>query len=57
MRRNSGGYFQSEEVLRLKLGMAVTQLEAGTWRRVAVAVDAALDQLNAMFESRFEVEA
>jgi transposase-like protein len=57
MRRNSGGYFQSEDALKLKLGMAVTHLEAGSWRRIAVSVDAALDQLNAMFESRFETEA
>jgi len=56
MRRNSGGYFQSEDALKLKLGMAVTHLEAGSWRRVAVSVDAALDQLNAIFESRLEAE-
>lgn len=56
MRRNSGGYFQSEDALKLQLGMAVTHLEAGTWRRVAVSIDAALDQLNAMFESRLEAE-
>jgi len=56
MRRNSGGYFQSEDAFKLKLGMAVTHLETGTWRRVAVSVDAALDQLNAIFESRLEVE-
>jgi transposase-like protein len=57
MRRNSGGYFQSEDALRLKLGMAVCHLETGTWRRIAVSVDAALDQLNAIFESRLEAEA
>jgi transposase-like protein len=56
MRRNSGGYFQSEDALKLKLGMAVTQLETGTWRRIATPVDMALDQLNALFESRFESE-
>jgi putative transposase len=57
MRRNSGGYFQSEESLRLKLGIAITQLETGAWRRRAVAVENALDQLNAMFDSRFERES
>jgi transposase-like protein len=56
MRRNSGGYFQSEESLRLKLGIAITQLETGRWRHRAVAIENALDQLNAMFESRFERE-
>lgn len=35
MRRNSGGYFHSEETLKLKLGLAVSQLETGSWRRVA----------------------
>jgi transposase-like protein len=57
MRRNSGGYFQSEDSLRLKLGIAITQLETGRWRSRAVAIENALDQLNAMFESRFETEA
>jgi putative transposase len=57
MRRNSGGYFQSEDSLRLKLGIAITQLETGRWRSRAVAIENALDQLNAMFESRFEREA
>jgi hypothetical protein len=37
--------------------MAVTQLETSTWRRVSVAVDTALDQLNAIFESRLEAVA
>ncbi len=54
MRRNSGGYFQSEDALKLKLGMAVSQLEAGTWPRIATLIDAALHQVNAMLESPFE---
>jgi transposase-like protein len=57
MRRNSGGYFQSEESLKLKLGMAIESLDNRRWRRVAAAVQNALDQLNAMFESRFEYES
>jgi putative transposase len=56
MRRNSGGYFQSEESLKLKLGLAVSQLEGGRWRRVASSVQNALDQFNALFQSRFERE-
>jgi putative transposase len=57
MRRNSGGYFQSEESLKLKLGMAVDSLDSRRWRRVAAAVQNALDQLNAVFESRFESQS
>ena len=50
LRRNSGGYFQSEETSKVKLGIAITSLEAGKWRNVAANMKAALDQFNAMFE-------
>ena len=56
LRRNSGGYFHSEETAKLKLGIAVTSLESGRWRSVAASVIAALAQFNAMFEARFEAE-
>lgn len=56
MRRNSGGYFHSEDTLKLKLGLAISQLETGRWRRVAASVQNALDQFNALFQSRFEKE-
>ena len=51
LRRNSGGYFHSEETAKLKLGIVVTSLESGKWHRVAATVRAALDQFNAMFET------
>lgn len=54
MRRNSGGYFHSEETLKFKLGLAVSSLENGVWRSVARGYAAALSQLNAIFQSRFE---
>jgi transposase-like protein len=54
MRRNSGGYFHSEETLKFKLGFAIASLENGVWRSVARTYAAALPQLNAMFQSRFE---
>jgi len=57
VRRNSGGYFQSEDVLKLKLGMAVASLEAGRWNRPAASVATALHQINAIFERRFEEAA
>jgi transposase-like protein len=56
LRRNSGGYFQSEDITKLKLGIAITSLESGKWRNVAANMKAALDQFNAMFEARFEAE-
>ena len=56
MRRNTGGYFHSDETLKLKLGLAVSQLETGRWRRVAASVQNALDQFNAIFQARFETE-
>lgn len=54
MRRNNGGYFQSERVLKLKLGLAVAHLEDGVWRRYGGQVGAALPALRAMFETRFD---
>jgi transposase-like protein len=57
LRRNSGGYFQSEESMKLKLGLILGSLESGRWRRTAAAIESALDQLNALFEARFETEA
>jgi transposase-like protein len=56
LRRNNGGYFHSENILKLKLGMAVTYLESGSWRRIAVNTSTSLSQLNAMFARRFEDE-
>lgn len=57
MRRNSGGYFQSEDVLKLKLGLAIASLEEGRWRSPGRSICAVLHQLNAMFQSRFESAA
>lgn len=54
MRRNSGGYFHSENTLKLKLGLAVSSLENGRWRTIARTIASALPQLNALFQSRFE---
>ena len=54
MRRNSGGYFHSEDTLKFKLGLAVSSLENGKWRIAAHSVAHVLPQLKAMFESRFE---
>lgn len=56
LRRNSGGYFHSEETAKLKLGIAVTSLESGKWRSVAANLKSSLHQFNAMFEARFEAE-
>jgi len=57
LRRNGGGYFHSEETLKLKLGLAISSLEEGRWRSPGRTVCAVLHQLNAMFEARFEAAA
>ena len=54
MRRNSGGYFHSEDTLKFKLGLAISSLENGRWRAAPHSVSHVLPQLNAMFQSRFE---
>ena len=54
MRRNNGGYFSSADNLKARLGIAIERLENGRWSRLAVAISAALPQLNAMFVARFE---
>ena len=57
MRRNSGGYFHSEDILELKLGLAISSLEDGRWRSPSRSICAVLHQLNAIFQSRFEIAA
>ena len=57
LRRNSGGYFQSEDSLKLKLGLAVSGLEQQRWRSPCRSFCTALPQLNTMFQSRFEAAA
>ena len=57
MRRNSGGYFHSDEILRLKLGLAIASLEEGRWKSLSRTISAVLPQLNVMFQSRFEEAA
>jgi len=54
LRRNSGGYFHSEDTLKLKLGLAISSLEEGRWRSPSRTICAVPHQLNAMFQSRFE---
>ena len=59
LRRNSGGYFQSEESLKLKLGLIVSGLEQQRWRDPtrSGSISTALPQLNTMFQARFEAAA
>jgi transposase-like protein len=54
LRRNNGGYFQSEENLKLKLAIAMRYLEDGKWARPCADARSCIDQLNALFERRFE---
>lgn len=57
LRRNSGGYFQSADTLKLKLGITITSLENHRWRSVTGQVEVCLHQLNAQFQTRFESES
>jgi transposase-like protein len=56
MRINNGGYFQSENNLKLRLGIAVKNLEEGVWKKSSGTLVTVLSQLNAMFEKKFESE-
>src|SRR5437867_6505145 len=49
MRRNSGGYFHSEDTLKFKLGLAISSLENGRWRNGSRTIASVLHQLNAIF--------
>lgn len=44
MRRNSGGYFHSQDVLKLKLGLAISSLEQGRWKAPGRSVCSVLPQ-------------
>ena len=54
MRRNSGGYFHSQDTLKFKLGLAVSHLEKGRWESPARTIHSALHELNLSFQIRFE---
>ena len=54
MRRNNGGDFQSESILKLKLSLAITSLEAGSGRKPSATILSALHQFNALFLAKFE---
>ena len=57
IRRNSGGYFQSQDTVKLKLGITITSPENGRWANVTGRVENCLHQLNAQFQMRFESES
>jgi transposase-like protein len=57
IRRNSGGYFQSDDTVKLKLGIIVTALENRRWLNIPGRVELCLHQLNAQFQMRFESES
>jgi putative transposase len=56
IRLNTGGYFQSETVLKLKLGATISTLEHTRWAHPSAAICEALHHLNLMFQVRFEAE-
>ena len=42
IRRNSGGYFQSQDTVKLKLGITITSLENGRWAKLTGRVETCL---------------
>ncbi len=54
MRCDSGGYFHSEDALKFNLGLAISLLEDGRWNKGPGTILSALNQLNALFQFRFE---
>src|SRR5262249_30193895 len=54
IRRNSGGYFQSQDTVKLKLGITISSLENGRWANVTGRVKDCRDQLNPQFHTRFQ---
>lgn len=57
IRRNSGGYFQSQDTVKFKLEITLSSLENGRWANVGGRVETCLHQLNAQFQTRFESES
>jgi Transposase, Mutator family len=55
IRRNSGGYFQSQDAVKLKLGITITSLENGRWANVTGRVETCLHQLNAQFQNALRI--
>jgi hypothetical protein len=49
LRRNSGGYFHSQDTPKFKLGIAVTGPENGKWRVANHRIHSVLPQLNQSF--------
>jgi putative transposase len=56
LRRNSGGYFQSQDSLATKLGITFDILESTSWKRPSGNFAAALAELQRLHASRFEEE-
>jgi transposase-like protein len=56
MKMNNGGYFQSENNLKMKLSIVVKNLEDGSWKNRSGTLGTVLNQLNAIFEKKFESE-
>jgi len=53
-RMTSGGYFQSQRLANAKLAVTIQNLEAKRWKKPATNIANALDELNLIFEARYE---
>ena len=55
-RMTSGGYFQSQRLANAKLAITIQRLESKRWKKPATNVANALDELNLIFQTRYETE-
>ncbi|MFN0064394.1 MAG: transposase [Myxococcaceae bacterium] len=56
LRRNSGGYFQSQDSLTTKLGITFDILETTSWKKPSANFAASLAELRLLHSARFEAE-
>ncbi len=54
LRRNSGGYFQSQDSLTMKLGITFDILETTSWKRPSANMATSLAELRLLHSARFE---
>ena len=54
LRRNSGGYFQSQDSLTMKLGITFDILETTSWKKTSANFATSLAELKLLHAARFE---
>jgi len=57
IRRNSGGYFQSEDMLWIKWGIFIGNLQNRRWHKPEPIIQSKLFELRQMFKKNFEIDS